>query len=1146
MSRVTFDEGSVGGAPSVISLGDQLEKQSVYGVNHPKHERLTQMLTDELQRIVDRESQRAGSRRSVIITEGVSVPQQAAMEREYPEYSIKWLPLHKPVHADFVARRQLASEHMGDFVRRYADTVIHMGSGILNTVLRNDDKVHFETDEENPVAAHENHSAMVSVLRLGSAGPKLAEETGIAISPDAFRKFVTGSAWARCVRGQTCAHKADAFTVDLSMYPMSMSQVMAGMLQAGATVGAVMLPYHPIMLRQSDGELPGFGFHYSINEQNVVFKYPEGTAGASHFDLVAWHEWLAADYRRVNTVNGQRAFKFEIRNVRGCFLFITLVEVDPKLPEPKHSQHALDLHYGKGLVLVRCPRLKSLAHDPVDPSSWEEKEIVATQSVVSKLYELGMSQPQAQFSKYALIKRAAVVDSRVTTEGTSVSVNPALSEADMHHLVLAVHARAFVDRYNMGTLHSKLMHNLDAVAGFSKLSYGHRFLAVLYACHTGLWDFFIGNPLDGFRNVMDRFRAWIGRLPSMAMPYFQAHPTFMKFEKVSEAWIKKWAKTARSMVFRDYYLRDLRGSYVVPHLQVAPSSRLASGSATKEFRTGVVRDDVVDIREQGPTNSDQHELTERMAEINDFLGEPESRFNVASYEAVPTADAEAVRSDYNIDPDYVQTLTHLHEAVFPGIAQQDYEVDPASLSLDPQDRTLEAEYLRFPSEPAPLPADRKVFKSRIQAYQVEKRPQTTPELLSSMTARNLSAPRLSLPQNNDVLFLEIWDVFLNTACRPEARDMLLKYQSDPLQLGKEAFVSWTKKAKPEALKSMLGDLALTGKAFEEYDVGEYIAMLKADVKPPLSDKPNHTRIEPQVIVYHQKILSSLYSSIFRVIADRFLSLLKPNILFNLKKDRKGIKDHIQVNHPWGVDALKYLENDFSKYDKSQGEFVFLLEAFIFEQLGLNKQLLDRWLAGHAECKIRAFSLGLVLHLQYQRKSGDATTALGNGILNMVSVMYAYRGSDIVWAVFMGDDSLACVKRVVGADDAVQVLGEIFNLQAKFYITDAPYFASMFIKLDERLNRVSVVPDPMRLIERWAMSVNAEDPMWHERWVSARDVCSIFESRVNTAGVGRMMRERYPIPDGVDVEGVFDAVATCISTEERFRAKHEASYTLIHY
>jgi hypothetical protein len=495
--------------------------------------------------------------------------------------------------------------------------------------------------------------------------------------------------------------------------------------------------------------------------------------------------------------------------------------------------------------------------------------------------------------------------------------------------------------------------------------------------------------------------------------------------------------------------------------------------------------------------------------------------------------------------DPVGDLNTFYDVALPGVAGQNLEQDTASVSLDPQDRVLAAPYLKLPRYFGDAPRPKLSYRSKLRALGVSKRQNTLQELLSAVAARNLNAPQVALPQDHQDVAEKVWDRFLSEACVPEARQLLAGYQRDAVGLEEGALREWMAQSTPEKVKMVRDELERSSESMGEMPVDEYLVMLKADVKPSLSTKPVSQRTEPQVIVYHEKPLSAFYSSIFRVISRRFLSLLKPNYHVNLLKDTKDIESFVRSVHPFGRPGLKYLENDFSKYDKSQGLFVWVLEQLVFERLGMNHAMLAKWLGGHVECKLRAVSVGLSLHVMYQRKSGDATTALGNVILNVLSVTYAYAGTVVVWAVFMGDDSLVCALRVGHTEDAVQVLAEVFNLGAKTYLTDEPYFASHFVLLDEVNSDVALVPDPLKRVERWSMSISGDDPQWQERFVSARDSMSSYLSSFKTAGLQRVVEARYGLPRGT-AAGVGEAVATLLGSLVTFRTVWEEEPEVVVY
>jgi len=224
---------------------------------------------------------------------------------------------------------------------------------------------------------------------------------------------------------------------------------------------------------------------------------------------------------------------------------------------------------------------------------------------------------------------------------------------------------------------------------------------------------------------------------------------------------------------------------------------------------------------------------------------------------------------------------------------------------------------------------------------------------------------------------------------------------------------------------------------------------------------------------------------------------------------------------------------FSKYDKSQDKLVFELEAYVFQELGFSHELVEKWLDGHIECKVRIPGNGISFDVDYQRKSGDATTAFGNGLLNILSVTYAYEGLEPVWAVFVGDDSLICSTQTVH-NESVRILQEVFNLQAKMYITNAPYFASNFVIIDYQTESVRLLPDPIKRIEKLSQPVAAENPNWSERYQSYVDVMGAYRSTTFTSKLPTKLVERYERLDVMTASMVSDALATLTESEKKFR------------
>jgi hypothetical protein len=323
-------------------------------------------------------------------------------------------------------------------------------------------------------------------------------------------------------------------------------------------------------------------------------------------------------------------------------------------------------------------------------------------------------------------------------------------------------------------------------------------------------------------------------------------------------------------------------------------------------------------------------------------------------------------------------------------------------------------------------------------------------------------------------------------------------------------------------------------------------MIKSDAKPPLSDKPMHQQVAPQVIAYQDKVPSSAYSSVLRVITRRFLSLLKPSFKFCILKNIDDVAEHLARVFPWDSTTVRALENDFSKYDKSQGEFCLKLKAYVYEKMGMSPELLARWIEGQTSTALVSLALGIELHVAYQQKSGDGATAFANGLINILAICFAYYGTKIIGGAVVGDDSVLLAEEIVATEQSIAQLQQIFNLEAKFFISDHVYFASTFFNIDKSERTVYPVPDPVKKAQRLGRSQAADAP-WADMYESFRQDCDPYLRMHMWAGLEPCVLNRYKgQATEADITHLFNALATVTSSFEDYRGCWEEDSTRVVY
>lgn len=1110
-----------------VSVGGAYAKGGVYSVDHPAYRAFADAVDERVQGIaVDRGVSRA-STRTVLLGVSLLPDESVALAEAYPEFTIVMSGRSRPAHATWVAYRRIANEWLMEQADKFSGKIMHLGGSLASHLLASSGShVTLLCDLTEPVGVHEKYATTMEAHALFENYMATSRVLGRTLDHRVYDEYLRGEG-LRFHTKLTSVPDADVLLVDLTICDYSPMQVASLMKQSGSQVAFGFFVYHPSMLFADEGEVGQTGVYFRKQDSRLLLQYPEGVAGVVDMGAHTWQSWLVAHTFCLGKGAGASWYQLELLQNRGHLMFFRVTALDVE-PSSSTVSHALDTN-GQDSYVVSSWRLKYFGVDPTRPTSWQHGAFVVNRRMLDRLYQFAMQLPKEQFTRYALRKQVSVINDRVVVEGTMVRVNKPLPVEEVDALVVAVYARAFADRYITSQLTAEAMRVVKSVEAFSRAGTLARVGYITWVCLQSAYDYTFGALDQLLRTASDSVRDSMSMgLPHMAVQFGEM-PAYMLVSEASRGW--QLPSDVGVLVARE----NARLAAVTSRGFGARWSRAFAGLAPSLGRDVHRRYRVDQVNIGAAARAYGDAVDKALAAVREevAMDEPGPSRDIIEASMVVRQVREFTRVDFEPVADPVEVLNWLHSAAFPGVAEQNLEYDTASLSLDPQHRVLAASRMVLPTYMGEAPVSRRYYRSKVRALNVPKRQQTIQELTSSIAARNTNAPTISMPQDEDSMVLDVWGTFLDNACVPDARDKLRRYRADPVAWSEDSFREWISQTDAAKLESVRKEFEQSVLSFSEMSVGDYLVMLKSDAKPPLSVKPIDQRIEPQVIVYHPKPLSALFSALFRVLVRRFVSLLKPNYHVNLLKDTVDIEAFIRGIHPFGNRTLKYLENDFSKYDKSQGRFAFLLETNMFEQLGMNEDMLSHWMGGHVRCSMRAVSMAMSLEVWYQRKSGDATTAFGNVALNIMSVTYAYKATDVAWALFMGDDSLVCSPELLVNKDAVDVLSSVFNLGAKMFITTSPYYASNFVFIDDGAGEVALVPDPVKRAERWSMHISADDPQWSERYKSAKDSMGVYLNCFNLPGLPRALLERYGIATDVS-KAVGSAIATVLRSEKDFR------------
>lgn len=1146
---------------SDVSVAGVMETPNVLGRSSAAYAEWTALLETETQRILQEKLVTQAEARMVLLPLAFKAEEERRLSELYPEFRLVFAHRRPGLHSAFEGERMLAVERARATLRRYAATTVVLADATLNVMLQGDESAHVEYSAASAVSVHAMFQAFADYTSLASSPAEYGKLCGVDFDVALAKRFKARKVFNPCKGALECQRKAEGLVVDLSVYPMGQRQFVAAMETAQAQVGIAVIPYHADMFFRPEGDFPGTDVGYKRGHEYIEMQYTAGQVGAPLIRADVWHQWLS----RSRVEIGESAYEVELRDVRGNFALAMVTRVashEVGIVEGAPVRHALEMPWAEKRVVVVCDELKSLTDDPRLATSWKKDQVhVYEERIVVSLYLYAMSLKREDFTStglQALMKRAYVADNRVTFGGGYVSVTKPLTVVEARRLVSAVFARAFVDRYEMGVLADTLLSELKGATAFVTATRATKAGMVLAYIARQSWAALTGGVSGFVRGLVVSIREFFSPQVRVNVPVFGPASSFVAYDEYVGRWVRRWRQVWQGVSESKHVVPGVRGS-----VRVLAVYGLDSRAAKVEVPLLDVReeyplvpsdrgmlDTFVDMSEGQPTGVATSFVD--IASLLDALGDSDrDRFLLPGQVEPDDPEMYVHPVSFEEDPDYVATINEVHECGFPGMARQDFEQDPASLHYDPQDRHFEVSEMVLPLVSAPPPGT-DVYKSKIKTYAVEKRMQTLPEVVSALAARTLAAPVISEPQDMPAMVTDAWENFLKMACRPEAQRMLSEFQADRVGFENEVLREWTMKARPESLETLKSTMETVWKSVEEIPVHEYHVMLKADAKPPMSGKPMGEQVAPQMIAYQDKHVSALFSSILRVMTRRFLALLKPNWSVSMLKDAGGVATHFAKWCPWeNISEVWFLENDFSKYDKSQAELATMLKEHAYRMLGFDLELLERWMYAQRRATLTSLSLMIKLVVDFQQKSGDGGTSFANVLVNIVAVCFAYRGTTVDAAAFVGDDS-AVMSRAVAADErSLRIMAEVFNLSAKFFVTSylecgALYFASCLFRFDEEHKSVHPVPDPVKRAERLSVSVSAKDPRWDERWESYSKDCDVYRRSGAWRGIERAVLAHYGWTVDPGIGRLIGALATAASGNPRYRDCWEDVVSRVRY
>jgi hypothetical protein len=448
--------------------------------------------------------------------------------------------------------------------------------------------------------------------------------------------------------------------------------------------------------------------------------------------------------------------------------------------------------------------------------------------------------------------------------------------------------------------------------------------------------------------------------------------------------------------------------------------------------------------------------------------------------------------------------------IYPGAAAVDKARDANLCELADTEIDIEALHFEINTAKVRAPTEKRFFRSKINTGVAPRKIMRQKTILHSLVARNLNVPNVTIPQHVQTVIADTYNSFLEKACNPSAKHLIDYYQrpENAIVLNKENINEWIQSQPAEKLQYLVN--TRQSLCASRNDIQFCGLMIKSDGKIDTSGKDLNMATPSQVVVYGGREFNAAWSPLFIELRARLFSILKPNVLINMKKNRDEIEEFLN-HYDDPRKNYNYIENDFSKYDKSQQEMALEIEFHMYKLLGLHPTEYEVWVFGNSLAKVRSMDTGLTLWFVYQRRSGFPPTALGNSIVNITTIMRAYRAIvTFEYVIIIGDDSIICVLIVIDCGESAHILATVYNLCATTIQSPYGYFCSAFIVKTE--NGMKFMSDPLK---RWRKlgSYNAtEETKIFDMYQSYKDLLSNYNCMHSLERLADAVEYRYALTD----------------------------------
>jgi hypothetical protein len=222
----------------------------------------------------------------------------------------------------------------------------------------------------------------------------------------------------------------------------------------------------------------------------------------------------------------------------------------------------------------------------------------------------------------------------------------------------------------------------------------------------------------------------------------------------------------------------------------------------------------------------------------------------------------------------------------------------------------------------------------------------------------------------------------------------------------------------------------------------------------------------RLIVWQRKGITAIFAGFFLQIKEALKRVLPENIIY--ADGMTPAQLSAQVNRI-SSENITFAEDDLKKQDRQTDMTLIKTEMEIYKRLGANPGVIDIWETVHHNWKAKG--LGYKFDGDASRLTGQATTALGNAIVNLMVKERIVRqlGSKLKLMMVLGDDNIMLIDGDITTDQIKLNSARHFNMISEPYVSrmQGTFLRMMVYKTDN--GNLELGPDIVRLRRKYEVT-----------------------------------------------------------------------------